>query len=171
MNWTTRTALELIGQCGLGICRVTECFRSSHSYPFTQVTVLITLTTARLVNIAWRSKIWCWYLAFCLPISDPFFRRFFRPTIFTLAAYVRLIPFFVKLGPPGFRRFLMQLIPNKSVRMTREIVDVMYRTSVQIFEHKRLALQQGDESVLQRVGRGKDIMSILCRCHFFRKFS
>jgi hypothetical protein len=76
------------------------------------------------------------------------------------------MPIFVKLGPPKFRRFLMRLVPHKAVRRTQEIVDTMYRTSVDIFERKRSALQQGDEAVLQQVGRGKDIMSILCRCHF-----
>jgi tRNA A37 methylthiotransferase MiaB len=73
------------------------------------------------------------------------------------------MPILVKLGTPRFRRFLMGLVPHKAVRRTQEIVDVMDRTSIQIFEHKRLALQQGDEAVLKQVGRGKDIMSILCK--------
>jgi hypothetical protein len=78
------------------------------------------------------------------------------------------MPIFVKLGPPRFRRFLMKLVPHKSVRKTQEIVDVMNRTSVEVFERKKIALQQGDAAVLQQVGRGKDIMSILCRCQFSR---
>jgi len=75
------------------------------------------------------------------------------------------MPIFVKLGPPKFRRFLMRLVPHKAVRRTQEIVDTMYRTSVDIFERKRSALQQGDEAVLQQVGRGKDIMSILLKAN------
>jgi hypothetical protein len=60
----------------------------------------------------------------------------------------------------------MGLVPHKAIRRTQEIVDIMDRTSVEIFERKRSALQQGDEAVLQQIGHGKDIMSILCRCHF-----
>jgi len=74
------------------------------------------------------------------------------------------MPIFVKLGPPCFRRFMMGIVPIKFVRRTQEIVDVMDKTSVEIYEHKMLALQQGDEAVLQQVGRGKDITSILRMC-------
>jgi hypothetical protein len=90
----------------------------------------------------------------------------YRPTIFPLAAFFRLMPSFVKLGTPGFRRLLLKLVPHKSVRRTRDIVDIMDKTSVEIFEQKRRALEQGDQAVLQQVGRGKDIMSILCRSRF-----
>jgi hypothetical protein len=65
----------------------------------------------------------------------------------------------------------MKLVPNKFVRRTQEIVDVMDRTSIEIFERKKLAFQQGDEVVLQQIGRGKDIMSILCMCQFTKFFS
>ena len=70
----------------------------------------------------------------------------------------------MKLGPPGFRRFLLNLVPNKSLKRARDIVDVMHRTSVEIFQAKKLALQQGDEAALQQVGRGVDLMSLLCMC-------
>jgi hypothetical protein len=40
----------------------------------------------------------------------------------------------------------------------------MDKTSVEIYEHKKLALQRGEEAVLQQIGRGKDIMSILRMC-------
>jgi len=87
------------------------------------------------------------------------------PTIFQLSALRRLMPIFVKLGPPRFRRFLMGLVPHKAIRRTQEIVDIMDRTSVEIFERKRSALQQGDEAVLQQIGHGKDIMSILLKAN------
>jgi hypothetical protein len=97
-------------------------------------------------------------------------RTSYRPTIFRLHALRRMVHIFAKLGPPRFRRFVMKLIPNKDVRRTQEIVDIMDRTSVEIFERKKLALQQGDDSVLKQVGRGKDIMSILCVCQFRKSF-
>ena len=64
----------------------------------------------------------------------------------------------------------MKLVPNKTVRRTQDIVDIMDRTSVELFQRKKLALQQGDEAVLAQVGRGKDIMSILCMCQFLTSF-
>ena len=94
----------------------------------------------------------------------------YSPNIFRLAALRRLTPFLVRLGPPGFRRFIMKLVPNKTVRRTQDIVDIMDRTSVELFQRKKLALQQGDEAVLAQVGRGKDIMSILCMYQFLTSF-
>lgn len=44
----------------------------------------------------------------------------------------------------------------------REIIDIMYNTSVEIFEAKKKALEEGDEAVERQVAKGKDIMSILC---------
>ena len=38
----------------------------------------------------------------------------------------------------------------------------MDRTSTEVFEQKKKALQAGDEAVTKQVGEGKDIMSILC---------
>ena len=43
----------------------------------------------------------------------------------------------------------------------RDIVDVMYNTSVEIFESKKKALAEGDEALATQIGKGKDIMSIL----------
>ena len=97
-------------------------------------------------------------------------RTSYRPTIFRLHALRRMMHIFVKLGPPPFRRFVMKLIPNKAVGRTQEIVDIMDRTSIEIFELKKLALQQGDDAVLKQVGHGKDIMSILCMCQFRKSF-
>ena len=40
----------------------------------------------------------------------------------------------------------------------RDIVDVLHDTSVEIFETKKKALEEGDEA---QIGQGKDILSIL----------
>jgi hypothetical protein len=42
------------------------------------------------------------------------------------------------------------------------MIDIMDKTSTEIFQSKKVALQQGNEALLKQVGRGKDIMSILC---------
>ena len=72
------------------------------------------------------------------------------------------IPLFVKLGPPRFRRFLLEMSPSPNLKMVKETVDVMAKTSDAIFKDKLRALQQGDEAVSHQVAEGKDVMSILC---------
>ena len=72
-----------------------------------------------------------------------------------------LLPYFVNLGPPRFRRFLVKLIPSAHVQKARELSDIMYNTSVKIYEPKKHALERGDEAIVEQVGRGKDAMSIL----------
>lgn len=74
------------------------------------------------------------------------------------------IPLLVKLGPAGFRRFLLDIAPSPDLRKVKSVVDVMEGTSMEIFEQKVSALKQGDEMILRQVGEGKDVMSILCQC-------
>jgi len=42
------------------------------------------------------------------------------------------------------------------------MVDVMEDTSMQVLEEKKNAIAQGDDVVLQQVGQGKDLLSVLC---------
>ena len=67
----------------------------------------------------------------------------------------------LKIGTPKFRRFVMDFLPWKSLHDLRDIVDIIDNTSVEIFEGKKKALEEGDETVTQQIGQGKDIMSIL----------
>ena len=42
------------------------------------------------------------------------------------------------------------------------MVDILHMSSINILEAKKRALRHGDENLLAQVGRGKDLMSILC---------
>ena len=55
----------------------------------------------------------------------------------------------------------MSLLPWKSLHEMRDIVDVLTNTSVEIFEEKKKALEEGDIAVTQQIDQGNDIMSIL----------
>ena len=55
----------------------------------------------------------------------------------------------------------MSLLPWKSLHEMRDIVDVLTNTSVEIFEEKKKALEEGDITVTQQIDQGNDIMSIL----------
>lgn len=89
----------------------------------------------------------------------------FAPLMFKLQIPRMLLPYIVKLGPPRFRRFLVKLIPSANVQKARELSDIMYNTSVKIYEPKKQALERGDEAIVEQVGRGKDAMSILLKAN------
>ena len=72
------------------------------------------------------------------------------------------VPSLSRIGTPKFRRSVVELIPWKAVQDFIKIVDVMYNTSVGIFESKKKALAEGDEALATQISQGKDIMSILC---------
>ncbi|KAF9002246.1 cytochrome P450 [Cyathus striatus] len=72
-----------------------------------------------------------------------------------------LLPIIMKLAPPKFLRRIVDIVPSSTVQQMKDIIDVMYNTSVEILESKRKALSEGDESVARQIARGKDIMSIL----------
>jgi hypothetical protein len=79
-----------------------------------------------------------------------------------------LLPTLINFGPPKFRRFLVDIVPWRSLQKLRDIIDVMHDTSVEIFEAKKKALREGDEAVSKQFGGGKDILSILSkRGHLF----
>jgi len=67
----------------------------------------------------------------------------------------------MRFGTPKFRRFIVDLIPWKTLHQVRDIVDIMHHTSVEIINSKKRALEQGDEAVARQIGQGKDIISIL----------
>ena len=71
------------------------------------------------------------------------------------------LPVLVKFGPPRFRRFIVDHLPFKNVKRLRDAVDIVHETSIEILKSTERALQEGDEAVLQQIGRGRDIISIL----------
>ena len=75
------------------------------------------------------------------------------------------MPVVVKLGPPWFRRFLLERLSFKSVQRMKDISDVMHQRSKEIYDGKKAAIQRGDQDVVHAVGEGKDMLSILCTSH------
>ncbi|KAF8202143.1 cytochrome P450 [Pholiota molesta] len=129
LSWMTRTALELIGQSGLGYSfdGLTE---ESVPHPFSAAAkaLIPTLSKLRYTN------------------------TYLMPTLSTI-------------GPAWFRRWVIDTLPWKNAHEVRDIVDVLYKTSVEIFESKKAALADGDEAVANQIGRGKDIMSVLMKAN------
>ena len=69
------------------------------------------------------------------------------------------MPILVKLGPVGFRRWIVHKIPLKNVRNLCEVVDKMAETTVEVYQHKKKHIDANDFD--SEVGRGKDIMSLI----------
>lgn len=130
-HWTSRTALELIGQAGLGYSF--DDLNDEQPNKYSEAVKNLMPTTSKL------------------------------PTARRLMSYIG------NIGPRGFRRFLLKLLPFRNVQKLRQIVDIMDRTSTDIFQSKTAALQQGDDAVFQQIGHGKDIMSVLLKANMDAK--
>jgi len=65
---------------------------------------------------------------------------------------------------------VVELIPWKAVQDFIEVVDMIYNTSVKIFESKKQALAGGDDALERQIAQGKDIMSILCELYITFEF-
>ncbi|KAI0628909.1 cytochrome P450 [Trametes polyzona] len=127
LNWMSRTALELIGQSGLG-------------YSFDPLVA----DSADEFGTAIKE---------------------FQPTISQLQLLRRFIPYIPDIGTPWLRSKIAGLIPNKTVQKLKMIVDTMHERAVAIYEEKKRMLESGDEALKQKVGEGKDLMSILLRAN------
>ena len=47
------------------------------------------------------------------------------------------------------------------LKQLRDIVDIMDETAIDVYKKAKEGLKKGDEELVNRVGQGKDIMSIL----------
>ena len=77
----------------------------------------------------------------------------------------------IKIGTPKFRRFILGLIPWKTLHEIRDITDVIHNTSIEIINSKKRALENGDEAVAKQMGQGKDILSILSKGFSFLDYA
>lgn len=71
---------------------------------------------------------------------------------------------YLMFGPARLRRMIVDLMPFENVQKMRNIINVMDKTSKEVFYAKKHALLVGDENVAQQVGEGKDLMSVLRKC-------
>lgn len=78
-----------------------------------------------------------------------------------------LVPILVKTFSAKFRRFVVDLIPRffKNACRLRDVIDTMEKTSIEVFEEKKRAVEADDETTKEITGRGKDMMSILIRAN------
>ncbi|KAL0570237.1 hypothetical protein V5O48_011722 [Marasmius crinis-equi] len=124
LAWSSRIALELIGQGGLGYS-FDPLTDEEHAHPYTEA------------------------LKELLPLSSR-----------TLWARVWILPL-VQVFPPRFLRLLALYTPIRNIQRGRVLSDYMWSVSTEIYQSKLRALEVGDCAVLEQVGRGKDVISVL----------
>ena len=81
------------------------------------------------------------------------------------------VPLFKYLGPKWLRRALLDLWPDPRVQRVKRLVDTIDRRTREIFAEKKAAVERGDEVLMQQIGEGKDLMSILCASTATRDWS
>ena len=74
-----------------------------------------------------------------------------------------ITPYISYFGPAWFRRLLVDLAPLQTIQRLKYIVDTMHKRSLEIYHAKKAAIENGDTELLNAVGEGKDIMSVLCK--------
>lgn len=83
--------------------------------------------------------------------------------MWALGGFGQLTPFIKKLGSPPFRRWVLDnLLPIAKIQRLKVLSDTIKARAKEVIAQKRLALQSGEEAVLQQIGEGKDVISILC---------
>ncbi len=135
-----RTALELIGQGGLG-------------YSFDPLVHTVSNPFAEAVkNLVYVDQ----FSVRC--VYSPFHHS---PSFSILVFFRPLIPFVEWFGTPAFRGWLVDRLAFGRLRAIKGISDTIHTQATNIYHDKKAALQAGDEALLHKVGEGKDIMSIL----------
>lgn len=90
-----------------------------------------------------------------------------RPSFSILIFFRPLLPFVEKIGTPAFRSWIVDHFPSERLRLIKNISDTIHSESIEILRDKRTAIQSGDQAMIDKVGEGKDIMSILCESSSF----
>ncbi|KAJ2922921.1 hypothetical protein H1R20_g14181, partial [Candolleomyces eurysporus] len=87
------------------------------------------------------------------------------PRIMTFPGFIFprffILPYVKDLGSPRFRRWVVDMLPWKSLHILRDMVDVMHNTSIAIFGLKKDSSANKDQ-LSSEPGKGKDLMSVLC---------
>ena len=147
LHWIKNTALELIGQGGLGYSfgglkdtSGKEYCDAVRDFAYVPPNYLLTYSCSDRIQ------------------------TLIRPMLTRAVVVRQFLPFFSELGTAGFRRWAVRWLPIDSVQKILRIVDVMDRTARLVFSSRMSKLQSGEteEKSFHGGGEGRDLMSILC---------
>ncbi|KAJ3767042.1 cytochrome P450 [Lentinula raphanica] len=146
LSWMGRTALELMGQAGLGYS-FDPLTDEDSAHPYSKVIKELLRVPSTLMK------------------DDPqLTQNDFSPTMTRLQFWqFNVLPYISWIGTPSFRRLIVNLLPWRDLHHLRDMVDYMYHVAQTIYEGKKRALEMGDEAVVLQVGGGKDVVSVLMK--------
>ncbi|KAK7680782.1 hypothetical protein QCA50_016090 [Cerrena zonata] len=87
------------------------------------------------------------------------------PALSALSYSRLLLPYMLKLGTPAIRSWIAARIPSRRLQHLRRLKKTLREEMSALFYAKKEAIKRGDEVILQDVGEGKDILSILLRAN------
>jgi hypothetical protein len=86
----------------------------------------------------------------------------YRQAIADLAFFrFAVLPWAVHIGTPKFRRWVVDHLPWPRLQKAKDLVETLHKTSKELFESKKRALEEGGEEYSE--GSGKDIISIVLK--------
>ncbi|TDL24467.1 cytochrome P450 [Rickenella mellea] len=84
--------------------------------------------------------------------------------ILPLLTYRQMLPYLMWI-PRIVRRKFMEWSPFPGFQRIRKVVDTIHMASIQVYMNKKEGLARGDDAIVQQIGKGKDIISILMRAN------
>ncbi|VDB89999.1 unnamed protein product [Peniophora sp. CBMAI 1063] len=101
------------------------------------------------------------------PNGHPYCRALkdFVPAFATLAPFSALTATNVHQLPGPILQVLGRLTPHPGLHKLMDVSNVMHTTAKSIWEDKDRKLAQGDSAVVEQIGNGKDLLSVLWRAN------
>ncbi|KAJ6574605.1 cytochrome P450 [Mycena capillaripes] len=84
------------------------------------------------------------------------------PTVFKFKLFFPFLPRACEIGSAAFRRFVVDMIPSKTLHRARDMVDLMERKATQLVMEKKEAVARGQ---LDIEDDSKDIMTLLLKAN------
>ncbi|KAF7355909.1 Cytochrome P450 [Mycena venus] len=82
------------------------------------------------------------------------------PAIHKLAVFLPIVPLASKIGPPSFRRFMLSLIPSKTLGILCKIVAIMDSKATALVRDKNQTIRHGDADAMEN---SNDVVSLLLK--------
>ena len=82
-------------------------------------------------------------------------------SLYVLSKFLQFLPYIEAVVPRWILNWLAERLPHKGFQRVREVTRTIHERSVEIFNEKKAALQQGDEALKCQIAEGKDIVSLL----------
>ena len=133
LHWMSRCSLELIAQAGVG--------SSFDDLQEGQPANEYMMASKQLMSVLPNH-------GFHIVVGSLTARN--RPLSFPLQAFMRAIPYMVKVGSPTLLKALVGIAPHASIRKIQHIAYFLHDTNAELYWQRRQAIITRDETVAHR---------------------